>query len=87
MVYDDAGDQVVYRRDPRIRWPKRNHSILAQGVEIVNPIITLLFKLNKPKMEEKDCRDVQVLIDELANQASQAIGAEAAPQPERPRSA
>ncbi len=67
MVYDDEGDQVVYRRDTRIRWSKNSHSILVRGIPIVNPVVSTLFKLNKGKLEDKDCRDVQVLIDELAN--------------------
>jgi hypothetical protein len=67
MVYDDTEDHVVYRRDPRIRWNKTAHFITVRGIRILNPVVTLLFKLNKPELEGKDCQDMHVLIEELAN--------------------
>jgi hypothetical protein len=65
MVYDDLDDEVVYRRDPRIRWPKAKHAILVRGISIVNPVVALLFKLNKAKLETKDGQDLRTLIEEL----------------------
>lgn len=70
MVYDDDGDEVVYRRDPRIRWPKNAHAITVRGVRVVNPVITLLFKVNKPQLQAKACLDVELLIGELARRAA-----------------
>jgi hypothetical protein len=66
MVYDDLEDQVVYRRDPRIRWSKASHSLTIRGIRVLNPAITLLFKLHRTNLEEKDCRDVRLIIEELA---------------------
>jgi len=63
MVYDDAGEFVIYRRDPRIRWRKTSHSLSIRGVNVVNPLVTLLFKLHKTKLELKDCQDIQRLIE------------------------
>jgi hypothetical protein len=65
MVYDDAGDFVVYRRDPRVRWAKSHHSFPVRGVNVVNPLVTLLFKANKATLEPKDCHDIQRLIEGL----------------------
>ena len=75
MIYEDTGDQVVYRRDPRIRWTKTQHAFLVRGIRVVNPVVTLLFKLNKANLEEKDCRDVELSIGALADQARHVIGA------------
>jgi hypothetical protein len=66
MVYDDAKDTVVYRRDPRIQWKKSSHAVEIRGLSILNPIITLLFKLNRAGLEEKDCGDIRMLIEEIA---------------------
>jgi len=75
MVYDDVDDCVVYRRDPRIRWNKSSHAITIRGVRVVNPLVTLLFKMNKAELQEKDSQDIQVLIEELANRGFRDIGA------------
>jgi hypothetical protein len=64
MVFDDVKDKVVYRRDPRIQWNKTSHFIECRGLKILNPFITLLFKLNRAELAEKDCRDIQMLIEE-----------------------
>lgn len=63
MVFDDEGDQVIYRRDHRIRWSKKNHSGMIQGFKVLNPFVTFLFKVNKPALEEKDIHDVRQLIE------------------------
>ena len=75
MVYDDNGGEVVYRRNPQLRWSKRDHSMFVAGIPVLNPLVTLLFKLNKNRLEAKDIHDVQTLIQELANHAVHAIGA------------
>ncbi|MGB3789515.1 MAG: hypothetical protein WA949_16010 [Phormidesmis sp.] len=67
MVYDDDdNERVVYRRDDRITWSKSQHDIVVRGVRILNPVITLLFKLHRSKLEEKDCIDVRSLIEAVA---------------------
>jgi len=66
MVYDDEGEEVIYRRDRRIRWAKRFHSIEIDGIKVLNPLITVLFKANKPTMEEKEVHDVMQLIKHMA---------------------
>jgi hypothetical protein len=56
MVYDEDGDQVVYRRDTRIRWAKGAHSIIVRGVPVLHPVISLLFKLNKAEFRRRTVR-------------------------------
>jgi len=73
MVFDDVGDDVVYRRDSRIRWDKRDHAIGIRNVRVLNPVVTLLFKLNKSSLEEKDCLDLRTLIAELAKAPSHGV--------------
>ncbi len=62
MVFDDEGDRVIYRRDRRISWPKQAHSVEIGGIRALNPLVTMLFKTNKPTMEEKEVHDVMQLI-------------------------
>ncbi|QDT43673.1 hypothetical protein Pan241w_37750 [Gimesia alba] len=67
MIYDDTVDSVIYRRDTRITWPKRKHTISIRGIKVLNPIITLLFKLHRHELQDKDCHDVSTLINSFAN--------------------
>lgn len=62
MVFDDDGDEVVYRRNPSLRWPKRVHSRNVGGISVLNPFVTFLFKANKATQEEKELHDLRVLI-------------------------
>ncbi|MBS0631706.1 MAG: hypothetical protein JSS11_07305 [Verrucomicrobia bacterium] len=62
MVYDDEGDRVIYRRDRRISWAKRDHAIEVGGMRVLNPFVTVLFKTNKAQMEDKEVHDVMALI-------------------------
>ena len=77
MVYDQVDDLVVYRRDPRITWPKANHSFSFQGMNILNPFVNLLFKINKKNLLAKDCKDIMVLINEMAKRSLQGMLANA----------
>ncbi len=72
MVYDDSDGSVSYRRDPRIHWPREAHAITVRKIRILNPLITLLFKLHRRELQEKDCRDVAHLITGFANQRLQS---------------
>ena len=67
MVYDDEDENVIYRRDKRLSWPKGQHAIEVRGLSILNPIITLLFKLHRADMRNKDCVDVETLIGVAAS--------------------
>ena len=62
MVFDDEADTVFYRRDRRICWPKRSHSLPIGDVQVLNPLITLLYKANKTDLEEKEIMDISALI-------------------------
>jgi len=68
MVYDDGDEHVVYRRDPRIQWSKASHALAVRGVNVLNPVVTALFKTHRAKLEDKDCQDIQTLIEGLANE-------------------
>ena len=62
VVFDDEGEDVIYRRDRRIRWPKGSHHVNCGSVRVLNPLITFLFKANKSELEEKDVLDIVALI-------------------------
>ena len=66
MVFDDDGEIVMYRRDPRITWTKKSHFILRNGIRILNPLVTFLYKSNKSKLEQKEVADIAVLIEMAA---------------------
>jgi hypothetical protein len=63
MVFDDDADRVYYRRDRRISWSKKSHTIEVDGIRVLNPFITVLFKLNKPVLEDKEIHDIMQLIE------------------------
>ncbi|MBE9080493.1 hypothetical protein IQ241_24965 [Romeria aff. gracilis LEGE 07310] len=67
MIYDDDSEQVIYRRDCRITWSKHQHALTVRNLRILNPVITLLFKLHRSQLEDKDCLDVLSIIDAVAN--------------------
>jgi aminoglycoside-2''-adenylyltransferase len=71
MVFDDDGETVFYRRDRRICWPKRSHSLNIGDVQVLNPFITFLFKANKAEIEMKEVMDIAALIAAGPNQAMQ----------------
>lgn len=62
MVFDDEGDRVIHRRDRRISWSKRHHAVVIDGMKVLNPLITFLFKASKPQMEDKEGHDLMRLI-------------------------
>jgi hypothetical protein len=63
MVFDDDADRVYYRRDRRINWSKKSHAIEVNGIRVLNPFITVLFKVNKPALEDKEIHDIMQLIE------------------------
>lgn len=65
MVFDDEGDNVIYRRDPRIRWPVTRHFIMVHGFRVLNPFVTFLFKANQAKLADKDAQDLTTMISGL----------------------
>ena len=68
VVFDDDGEEVVYRRDRRIRWPKSSHACTVDGIRILNPLVTFLFKVHRREPEEKDVHDVRELIRNWPNE-------------------
>jgi aminoglycoside 6'-N-acetyltransferase I len=62
LVFDDEGETVYYRRDRRVHWPKSSHAVNAGNVWVLNPLITFLYKFNRPAVEEKDIVDAVALI-------------------------
>ncbi len=63
MVFDDTGDRVSYRRDRRIQWSKRSHSIEVAGLRLLNPFISMLYKSNKQRLESKEIADIITFIE------------------------
>lgn len=66
MIYDDHGDDVTYRRDPGLRWRKRDHSVRLRGMNVLNPMVTLLFKAHGRELRDQDRADIALLIGESA---------------------
>jgi hypothetical protein len=75
MVFDDDGDRVSYRRDRRIHWSKGSHSIDVAGIRLLNPFITMLYKSNKNRVEDKEVADIISLIETHAEPDASANGA------------
>jgi len=63
LVFDDEGDDVVYRRDRRIKWAKQHHFRTVDGLRLLNPFVTFLFKANKTSLQEKEVHDLIKLIE------------------------
>jgi len=74
MVFDDEGEKVFYRRDPRITWSKDRHSLRIGEIRVLNPLITFLYKTNKTNLEEKEVMDIIALIEAPPNQPTQRAG-------------
>lgn len=72
MVFDDDGDRVIYRRDRRISWSKRHHSVEVDGLKVLNPLITFLFKANQAQMEDKEAHDLMRLIAHFGSPAKES---------------
>ena len=70
MVFEDDGEKVFYRRDPRISWSKQSHSSRVDGLQVLNPLITFLYKANKLKLDEKDVKDIITWIEAAPDQAT-----------------
>ncbi len=68
MVYDDEEDRVIYRRNTSISWRKESHFVVKDGIKILNPFITFLFKSNKQELEAKEMDDLIHLIEKGAEQ-------------------
>lgn len=56
-------EEWIYRRNPDLRWPKTAHSIEIDGLRILNPLVTFLYKAHKPRWEPKDMLDLADLIE------------------------
>lgn len=54
-------DYWLYRRNLEIKLPIDNVFISKNGVSILNPLIILLFKMNKSNVEEKDWIDFEAV--------------------------
>jgi hypothetical protein len=63
MIFDDCEDQVYYRRNPRISWSKKCHSVNIDHIRVLNPFVTFLFKANKNTQEEREVHDLVKLIE------------------------
>jgi len=81
MVFDDEDEKVIYRRDRRIFWSKKSHSLNIGDVRVLNPLITFLYKTNKTKIDEKEITDIMALIEAAPNQAMQRTAERCAARP------
>ncbi|RYD33273.1 MAG: hypothetical protein EOP87_11290 [Verrucomicrobiaceae bacterium] len=81
MIFDDREDQVFYRRNPRIAWSKKHHSVNIDQIRVLNPFVTFLFKANKNTQEEKEVHDLIKLIEGIGMFTSLQIGQTPFPDP------
>ncbi len=63
LIFDCHDDTISYRRDKRIRWPLASLWIEHRGMRLLNPGITMLFKLHGRELLPKDCHDVGLLVE------------------------
>ena len=63
MVFDDDAEFVFFKRNRRIKWNKAAHSLAVDGLAVLNPWITLLYKSNQTELEPKDVSDIVALIE------------------------
>jgi len=62
LVFDCEDGQIFYRRDRRIHWPVDQLYTIHHGMRLLNPMITILFKLHGRELLPKDCHDITELI-------------------------
>lgn len=62
LVYEPEGNQVVFRRNPAIRWPRKSFSIAKGELRIVNPLVIYAFKVTTKTVEQKDLVDIASLL-------------------------
>lgn len=63
LVYTVQGDEVVFRRNPAIRWPKSSFILTRGELQIVNPLVLYAFKVTAKSVEQKDLADIISLTD------------------------
>ncbi len=66
MIFDDDGETVYFKRDKSIFWSKENHAIVRNGIRVLNPMITMLYKITSSDLREKDYADLHQLIKTTA---------------------
>ena len=65
VVFDDIGDMVVFKRNRDIKWHKKIHYVTVGGVRILNPAISLLYKITDKQPEKKTVMDICNIINGL----------------------
>ena len=66
LVYSDDGDEVIFKRNDALRWSKSAHVIEHQGIRMLNPAVTLLYKATNGRSAAKDLADIRCLIESAA---------------------
>jgi len=63
LIYTDHEDTVVFKCDETMKWSKVDHTIEVDGISILNPAITLLYKASRGSLEAKDAIDISTIIE------------------------
>ena len=63
MLYTDVGAEVLYKRDPQVRWAKSAQYVEVRGMRVLIPAITLLFKAHQAQRAPQDNHDLRLLIE------------------------
>jgi hypothetical protein len=64
LIYDDDGDNVVFKRNNQIYWSKSAHYIVKDGTKVLNPLVTMLYKCTT-KMADKDIGDINLAVQRI----------------------
>ena len=63
LVYDIEKEFVLFKRNNEISWPKSKHTIIHNGICIINPMVTFLYKCSASNPQAKDYADIVKLIE------------------------
>ncbi len=65
LVYQVEGENVVFRRNPLITWPKKSFLIQLDQIAIVNPLVSYAFKVTTKEPLAKDLIDIKNFMDSV----------------------
>lgn len=67
LVYYVQGGLALFRRNKQITWPVESLAVHVRGEKILNPTISLMFKVTSSHLKTKDLSDIQHLIASLSS--------------------
>jgi len=65
LVYSVINDNVVFHRNPDIKWNIDSFIVEKNGIRILNPLVTFAFKVTTKNVQDKDLVDIKNLMKSL----------------------